>query len=74
MRRILFVDDDLPTLESLQLRLRPLRNKWAMTFVESGPRALEELDKTPHEVIVSDMRMPGMDGAELLRIVRDRWP
>ena len=39
MRRILFVDDDLPTLESLQLRLRPLRNKWAMTFVESGPRA-----------------------------------
>jgi putative nucleotidyltransferase with HDIG domain len=68
------VDDDLQTLEGLQLRLRPLREKWDMTFVDSGPRALAELERSSRDVIVSDMRMPGMDGAALLRSVSERWP
>jgi HD-like signal output (HDOD) protein/ActR/RegA family two-component response regulator len=74
MRRILFVDDDPPTLQALQLRLRPLRDKWEMAFVDSGARALAELQRAARDVIVSDMRMPGMDGAELLRTVSERWP
>ena len=74
MRRILFVDDETPILEGLQLRLRPLRAKWEMTFVDSGPKALAELEKAAYDVIVSDMRMPAMDGAELLRIVSERRP
>ena len=74
MRRILFVDDETPILEGLQLRLRPLRAKWEMTFVDSGPKALAELEKAAYDVIVSDMRMPAMDGAELLRLVSERRP
>ncbi len=74
MKRILFVDDDLPTLDGLQLRLRPLRHKWEMAFVDSGTRALAELERSSRDVIVSDMRMPGMDGAALLRNVSERWP
>ena len=74
MRRILFVDDETPVLEGLQLRLRPLRTKWEMTFVDSGVKALAELEKAAYDVIVSDMRMPAMDGAELLRIVSERRP
>lgn len=74
MRRILFVDDETPVLEGLQLRLRPLRIKWEMTFVDSGPKALAELEKAAYDVIVSDMRMPAMDGAELLRLVSERRP
>ena len=74
MRRILFVDDDPPMLDSLQLRLRPMRDKWEMTFRDSGMSALAELERRPYDVIVSDMRMPAMDGAELLRIVSERWP
>lgn len=74
MTRILFVDDDLRFLEALRVGLLPRADTWSMTFVESGPRALEELERSPQDVLVADVRMPGMDGAQLLRTVRERWP
>ena len=74
MRRVLFVDDERPILEGLQLRLRPLQRKWDMTFVDSGTHALAELERAPYDVIVTDMRMPGMDGAQLLRLVSEQRP
>jgi len=73
-KRILFVDDEAPILNGLRVRLHRLRAKWDMQFVESGAQAVEILEGGHFDVVVSDMRMPGMDGAELLRIVRDRWP
>ena len=39
-----------------------------------GEAALEALSKSPTDVIISDMRMPGMDGAELLLRVREQFP
>ena len=74
MKRILFVDDEPAMLDALRGRLHRLRDKWEMTFVESGPRALVEMEQKPADVVVTDMRMPGMDGAQLLMIVRQRWP
>jgi HD-like signal output (HDOD) protein len=74
MKRILFVDDDAPVLSGLRVRLHRLRSKWDMHFVESGAQAVQTLETSHFDVVVTDMRMPGMDGAELLRIVRDRWP
>ena len=74
MTRILFVDDDLRLLEALRVGLLPRADTWSMTFVESGARALEELERSPQDVLVADVRMPGMDGAQLLRTVRERWP
>jgi HD-like signal output (HDOD) protein len=73
-KRILFVDDEAPVLNGLRVRLHRLRNKWDMQFAESGTLAIAALEATHFDVVVTDMRMPGMDGAELLRIVRDRWP
>jgi putative nucleotidyltransferase with HDIG domain len=73
-KRILFVDDEAPILNGLRVRLHRLRAKWDMQFVESGALAVEALEASHFDVVVTDMRMPGMDGAELLRIVRDRWP
>jgi HD-like signal output (HDOD) protein len=73
-KRILFVDDEAPILNGLRVRLHRLRAKWDMHFVESGAQAVEALEGGHFDVVVSDMRMPGMDGAELLRIVRERWP
>src|SRR3569833_1087825 len=73
-KRILFVDDEAPLLNGLRVRLHRLRDKWDMHFVESGALALQVLEGSHCDVVVTDMRMPGMDGAELLRIVRDRWP
>jgi len=73
-RRILFVDDEPNVLEGLRNLLRKQRHQWDMMFAPSGKAALEELARTPVDVIVSDMRMPGMDGAELLTRVRELYP
>ncbi|MFA6543870.1 MAG: response regulator [Limisphaerales bacterium] len=72
--RVLFVDDEALVLQGLQRMLRPLRHEWDMEFVESGQLALERLAATPFDVVVSDMRMPGMDGAQLLSEVMHRHP
>src|SRR5512139_875212 len=74
MRHVVFVDDDAAVLSGLRRMLHSMRGRWRMTFVTSGPEALELLASEPAAVIVSDMRMPGMDGAELLAEVRRRWP
>jgi putative nucleotidyltransferase with HDIG domain len=74
MKRILFVDDDIPVLDGLRARLRRMESQWAMTFVDSGAQALAELEREAYDVVVSDIRMPGMAGARLLRTVSERWP
>ena len=74
MKRILFVDDEIPMVEALRARLRHLADRWDMHFVESGERAIEELERGVFDVVITDMRMPRMDGAELLSIVSERWP
>jgi len=73
-KRILFVDDEPRVLEGLQRTLRGMRQEWEMHFAGSGQEALEYLSKEPADVIVSDMRMPGMDGAQLLIEVKKRHP
>ncbi len=72
--RILFVDDEHNVLSGLQRMLRGMRGEWEMHFVDSGEKALAVLATQPFDVIVSDMRMPGMGGAELLAEVRRRYP
>lgn len=73
-KRILFVDDEPEILRGLEDRLRRLRKKWDMVFVESGQEALKVLDGEQFDVIVTDMRMPQMDGATLLRKVLKDHP
>jgi HD-like signal output (HDOD) protein/CheY-like chemotaxis protein len=72
--RILFVDDEVGVLQGLERMLFELADVWDMAFVDSGERALNELSEAPYDVIVSDMRMPGMDGATLLAHVRSEHP
>ena len=73
-RRILFVDDEPMVLNGLQRTLRKMRREWDMTFVGSGREALEVLGKKPMDVIVSDLRMPEMDGGRLLAEVKKQHP
>jgi HD-like signal output (HDOD) protein/ActR/RegA family two-component response regulator len=73
-KRILFVDDDPGVLGGLQNLLRKQRKVWDMHFVSSGDEALSSLRSQPFDVVVSDMRMPVMDGAELLRRVQREAP
>lgn len=74
MKELLFVDDEPKLLDGLKRSLRPMREEWNMTFVTSGAEALQTLGQAPFDVIVSDMRMPVMDGAQLLSEVRQRFP
>jgi HD-like signal output (HDOD) protein len=72
--RVLFVDDEVAVLEGLENLLRKQRREWDMAFASSGEAALAELDRQGFDVVVSDMRMPGMDGATLLQRVQERCP
>jgi len=74
MTRVLFVDDEPRVLEGLRLGLRGKRKVWDMVFHESGSAALADVEQNPVDVVVSDMRMPGMDGAALLAKVAARRP
>jgi len=73
-RRILFVDDEPNILKGLQRSLRPLRKIWDMVFPEGAENAVKLLEEQSFDVIVTDMRMPGMDGPQLLEIVKDKYP
>lgn len=72
--RILFVDDEARILDGLQRMLRPLRNRWEMVFVPGGAAAMEALEGAAFDVVVTDMRMPDVDGAAVLHHVRDISP
>jgi len=67
MKHVLFVDDEPRVLDGLQRMLYPLRNEWRMAFATSGCAALDLLDKSDYDVLVTDLRMPDMSGLELLR-------
>jgi putative nucleotidyltransferase with HDIG domain len=73
-KRILFVDDEPMVLSGLQRSLRSMRDEWEMVFVTSGPEALQLMEQQPFDIIVTDMRMPVMTGAELLEQVKRRFP
>lgn len=73
-RRLLFVDDEPNLLMGLKRNLRCMRNDWDMEFVSSGEAALQEMAHQLYDVIITDMRMPGMTGAELLSLVQVRFP
>ena len=73
-KRVLFVDDEPHLLAALRRMLRSERERWDMVFASSGAEALALIEREPVDAIVSDMRMAGMDGAELLARVQRGWP
>ena len=74
MKRILLVDDEPAILDGLRHVLRPERSRWQMEFAEGGEAALAAMAARPFDVIVTDMRMPGMDGLAVLGHVRRAYP
>jgi CheY-like chemotaxis protein len=73
-KRIMFVDDEPAILAAMRSLLRRERDRWDMVFAPDGEVALEEARKQPFDVVISDMRMPGMDGATLLARIKQEWP
>ena len=73
-RRILFVDDEQRIIQGLRRMLHKMGRDWEMKFAQNSPEALNLLAREPFDVIVTDMRMPGMDGAGLLAEVQSAYP
>ncbi|BCO08226.1 signal transduction protein [Desulfolithobacter dissulfuricans] len=73
-KQILFVDDEPNILSGLRRMVRSMREEFDCLCATSGREALEILDKNQVDIVVSDMRMPGMDGAELLTLVKKLHP
>jgi len=74
MKTILLVDDDPRMGERLRTLLKPLESQWNMVSAGSGKDALATLAAQPCDVIMTDMRMPGKDGMQLLEEVRKGYP
>ncbi len=73
-KSILFVDDQPEVLRGLRRTLFEFADEWQMEFVEGGATALAVLKDKSFDVLVTDMRMPGMDGNELLAKVAEQFP
>jgi len=74
LKRILFVDDEPALLAGLQNALYKDRRRWDMVFAPGAEAALTECRKRPFDVVMSDMRMPNIDGAMLLGAIKDEFP
>ncbi len=73
-KRVLFVDDEPALLKMYRIVFEQEQSNWEIAFANGAVEALELMDKTPFDVVVSDMRMPGMTGAELVLEVMKRYP
>jgi putative nucleotidyltransferase with HDIG domain len=73
-RTILFVDDDQNILDGFRTLLYAKRREWTCRFALSAREGLEYVDKEQFDVVIADMRMPGMDGADFLKEVEQRQP
>ncbi|MFH1241385.1 MAG: response regulator [Pseudomonadota bacterium] len=70
--KILIVDDERDFVEMLSLRLQEVGEK--VTPAYSGKECLEKLETNDFDVIILDIKMPGMDGIETLREIKKRFP
>lgn len=70
--KVLLVDDETEFLETLVKRLR--KRKLIVNGVNSGESALEELKINPVDIVILDVKMPGMSGLEALRCVKREYP
>ncbi len=72
--KVLLVDDDGAVLAGLQNVLRKDRHRWTVRTADGAERALAEMAREPADVVVSDVRMPAVDGVELLGRILGGWP
>jgi HD-like signal output (HDOD) protein len=68
------VDDEQSVLLVLQAFMQRISDEWESAFVDSGAKAIALMAQKPFDVIISDMRMPDMNGTELLNEVMKRYP
>lgn len=71
---VLFVDDEQRVLDGLRRSMFSARDRWDVRTACGGRAALSMLEERAVSVVISDLRMPGMDGLTFLQEVAERWP
>src|ERR1700691_3817177 len=74
MKRILFVEDSELLRDLYGIMLTRERDRWEVQTAADGESALELMKQCAFDVVASDMRMPGMDGIQLLNEVSKLYP
>jgi len=74
LKRILFIDDEPLVLQGLKSTLYRRRKDWDLSFAEGGAAGVELMRQEPFDAIVTDLRMPGVDGLAVLKEARLRLP
>jgi YesN/AraC family two-component response regulator len=74
LKRVLFVDDEANLLEGLKRIFRKKKDDWEMVFLDEGVKALDYLSKNTIDFLITDYKMPGMNGLELLTHVKEKYP
>jgi HD-like signal output (HDOD) protein/CheY-like chemotaxis protein len=72
--RVLFIDDEPAVLRSLDRALRVRKVPWEARFADSGQAGLDLLAAEPFDVVIADLRIPDLDGVELLTEVQRAYP
>ncbi len=70
--KVLVVDDEMDFLETIVNRLR--KREIRAEGVSSGREALDLLERGDYDLVILDVKMPGMDGIEVLKKIKVRWP
>src|SRR6266851_10521366 len=73
-KRILFVEDNHLLRQMYLMMMEGEADCWESVAAADAREALKYLEQSPFEVVVSDLRMPGMDGIELMGVVRQMYP
>ncbi len=73
-RSVLIVDDEAKALDAVKKMLKGMRSDWDLAFAAGGDEAIGLLSRKSFDVVIADLRMPGVDGAALLRHTQEHHP
>ncbi len=72
MKKVLVIDDEAIVRTSSKRTLAP--EGFDVRLADSGKTGIEILEKEPVDVVLLDLKMPDMDGIEVLKVIMERWP
>ncbi|MCL4467789.1 MAG: response regulator [Deltaproteobacteria bacterium] len=74
MKKVIIVDDEVQFASNVARTLQGMDNQLQVTAVKSSEDALKELENSPVNIVITDMKLPAMSGIKLAEVIKNRWP
>jgi two-component system NtrC family response regulator len=74
MKRVIIVDDEIQFAANVAKVLQTTNDQLSVIAVQSSEDALKELENSPVDIVVTDIKLPVMSGLKLAEVIRNRWP